>query len=89
VPNYRERLRQAQYRRLATRAGILERTFQQSPECKIMRQLIVSDCWQLKMEIDSYNENYNKAKPIQSVFDFIDDLAELEIQAKEHPRQAA
>jgi DNA-binding transcriptional regulator PaaX len=53
------------------------------------RQLIVSDCWQLKMEIDSYNENYNKAEPIQSVFDFIDDLAELEIQAKEHPRQAA
>jgi len=53
------------------------------------RQLIVSDCWQLKLEIDSYNENFNKAKPIQSIFDFSDDLAELEIQAKEHPRQAA
>jgi len=46
------------------------------------RQLIVSDCRQLKLEIDSYNENYNKEKPIQGFFDFTDDLAELEIQAK-------
>jgi len=53
------------------------------------RQLIVSDCWQLKLEIDSYNENFNKARLIQSVFDFRDDLAELELQVREHPRQAA
>lgn len=46
------------------------------------RQLIVSDCRQLKLEIDSYNQNYNKEKPIQGYFDFTDDLAELEIQAK-------
>jgi hypothetical protein len=53
------------------------------------RQLIVSDCWQLKLEIDSYNENYNKGALIQGVFDFTDDMAELEIQAKEHPYEAA
>jgi hypothetical protein len=53
------------------------------------RQLIVSDCWQLKLEIDSYNENYNQGQVIQTVFDFTDDLAELEIQAMEHPRRAA
>jgi hypothetical protein len=52
------------------------------------RQLIVSDCWQLKIEIDSYNENFNKEKPVQTVFDFTDDLAELEIQSKQ-ARQAA
>ena len=53
------------------------------------RQLIVSDCWQLKLEIDSYNENYNKGKLVQTVFDFNDDLAELEIQAKQHQQRAA
>jgi len=53
------------------------------------RQLIVSDCWQLKLEIDSYNENYNKGKLVQTVFDFNDDLAELEIEAKEHQQRAA
>ncbi len=47
------------------------------------RQLIVSDCRQLKTEIDSYNQNYNKEKPIQGFFDFTDDLTELEIQAKQ------
>jgi hypothetical protein len=52
------------------------------------RQLIVSDCWQLKLEIDSYNENFNKEKPVQTTFDFTDDLTELEIQSKEG-RQAA
>ena len=46
------------------------------------RQLIVSDCRQLKLEIDSYNENYNAGRPIQGIFDFRDDMAELEIQAK-------
>ncbi len=44
------------------------------------RQQIVSDCYHLKIAIDSYNENWNKTgKPIQGCFDFRDDLAELEI----------
>ena len=42
------------------------------------RQQIVGDCRQLKLDTDSYNENNNPGKPIQMVFDFTDDLAELE-----------
>lgn len=53
------------------------------------RQLIVSDCWQLKLEIDSYNENYNNGRPIQGVFNFTDDMSELEIQSKAVPSNAA
>lgn len=42
------------------------------------RQQIVGDCRQLKTDADSYNENSNPTEPIQLVFDFRDDLAELE-----------
>jgi hypothetical protein len=45
------------------------------------RQQIVMDCHQLKMDTDSYNENFNKEKPIQMIFDFTLDLAELEIMS--------
>jgi hypothetical protein len=43
----------------------------------------------LKLEIDSYNENYNHEKLIQGIFDFTDDLDELEIQAKTRSAHAA
>jgi hypothetical protein len=46
------------------------------------RQGIVMDCHQLKLDVDSYNENYNTEKPIQMIFDFGLDLAELEIMAE-------
>lgn len=42
------------------------------------RQQILGDCRQLKTDVDSYNENYNSAEPLQMVFDFTDDLAEAE-----------
>jgi len=42
------------------------------------RQQVVGDCRQLKLDTDSYNENNNPGKPIQMVFNFTDDLAELE-----------
>jgi hypothetical protein len=42
------------------------------------RQQIVGDCRQLKTDADSYNDNANPGKPIQMVFDFTQDLAELE-----------
>jgi hypothetical protein len=45
------------------------------------RQQIVGDCWQLKMDVDSYNENKSPGRPIQMVFDFTDDLAEMEAVA--------
>ena len=42
------------------------------------RQRIVGDCKQLKIDVDSYNDNYNaSAEPIQVVLDFTDDVAEL------------
>ena len=42
------------------------------------RQQIVGDSRQLKADVDSYNENYNDALPIQIVFDFTEDVEELE-----------
>jgi hypothetical protein len=46
------------------------------------RQQIVMDCHQLKLDVDSYNENFNKGRKIQTVFDFRNDLEELELISK-------
>ena len=43
------------------------------------RQQILGDCRQLKTDVDSYNENYSTVDPIQMVFNFTEDLAELEL----------
>jgi hypothetical protein len=43
------------------------------------RQQIVMDCHQLKMDADSYNQNYNYGRPIQMIFDFRNDLEEMEL----------
>ena len=45
------------------------------------RNRIVGDCRQLKTDADSYNDAHPEAPPIQMVFDFTDDLAELEAVA--------
>lgn len=58
--------------RFATRKH-METAFQQR------RQSIVGDCKQLKNDLDSYNENFNPAEPIQVVFNFVDDLEEAEL----------
>ena len=42
------------------------------------RQQILGDCRQLKIDVDSYNENRCPDEPIQMIFDFTLDLAELE-----------
>lgn len=39
---------------------------------------IVGDCRQFKTDVDSYNDAHEDAEPIQVVFDFTMDLAELE-----------
>jgi len=49
---------------------------------KQRRQQIVSDCRQLQIDVDSYNENHPKEKPVQMVFNFTMDLQELEMAAK-------
>lgn len=46
------------------------------------RQQIVGDCKQLKLDVDSYNANWNTGAPIQMIFDFSDDLAEAEAAAQ-------
>jgi hypothetical protein len=43
------------------------------------RQQVVGDCAQLKRDVDSFNENRSSVKPIQMVFDFTQDLAEIEV----------
>lgn len=45
------------------------------------RQQIVGDCRQLKMDVDSYNANWNTGSSIPMVFDFTDDMAEAEAGA--------
>lgn len=45
------------------------------------RQQIVGDCRQLKADVDSYNDANPTESPIQMVFDFSMDLAELEAVA--------
>ena len=42
------------------------------------RERIVDDCRQLKTDVDSYNDTHPDRVPIQLVFDFTEDLAELE-----------
>lgn len=42
------------------------------------RKAIVGDCRQLKVDCDSYNDAHAGAAPIQLIFDFTMDLAELE-----------
>lgn len=41
------------------------------------RQQIVGDCRQLKTDADSYNDNKCPDNPIQLIFDFTQDLAEI------------
>lgn len=42
------------------------------------RQQILGECHQLKIDVDSYNQNRNSSEPIQVVFDFTTDLEELD-----------
>jgi hypothetical protein len=42
------------------------------------RKQILGDCKQLKADVDSFNDNRNPENPIQVVFDFTLDLAEIE-----------
>jgi len=43
------------------------------------RHQMVANCLQLKNDVDSYNENRKPTSPIQMIFDFTDDLTELEL----------
>jgi len=51
------------------------------------RQQVVGDCFQLRTDVDVYNDKHPKNEPIQMVLDFSDDVAEL--QAAAEAREAA
>ena len=40
----------------------------------------MGDCLQLKMDIDSFNANRRTAEPIQTSWDFTEDLREIEAE---------
>jgi hypothetical protein len=62
----------ADMRHPSTKRDHMETSLQQR------RRGIVGDCHQLKIDADSYNENWNRGKTIQLVFNFEPDLAELD-----------
>jgi hypothetical protein len=45
------------------------------------RGQILGECKQLKSDVDSYNQNASLGRPIPMIFDFTDDLAEMEALA--------
>lgn len=42
------------------------------------RKSIVSDCYQIKQDVDHFNEHRGGDKPIQMILDFAEDVAEME-----------
>jgi hypothetical protein len=66
--------------RTATREH-MENAFQ------LRRRQIVGDCWQLKTDGDSFNDNHPDASPIPLVFDFTPDLEEMEQPSEYDPGQ--
>jgi hypothetical protein len=42
------------------------------------RDRIVDDCWRLKSDVDSFNENRRPRREVQMVFDFRNDMIERE-----------
>jgi len=52
------------------------------------RNQVIGDCYQLKQDVDSYNEFYNKGEQIALPLDFGPDVAEAEQMAKDRRRAA-
>ncbi len=46
------------------------------------RQLVLSNCHQLKTDVESYNENWNGGEQLELSFDFTEDLEELEMPSE-------
>ncbi len=51
------------------------------------RSRLLSGCQQLKIDVDSFNENNALDEPVQMVFDFTKDLEELERPGEYPPRK--
>lgn len=46
------------------------------------RRSIVDDCFQVKQDVDHFNDEHTGEPPIQIVLDFADDVAEMEAAAR-------
>jgi hypothetical protein len=49
---------------------------------RLRRNQIVGDCFQLKQDVDTFNDNYNKGEEILLPLDFTPDVEEAEEMAK-------
>ncbi len=47
------------------------------------RQQVVGDCFQLKTDVDVYNDAHSQEQPIQMVLDFTVDVEELQLEQTE------
>lgn len=59
--------------------SFLEKSFGQR------RKAIVDDCFQIKQDVDHFNDEHPKEEPIQMIIDFTDDVAEIEAAARRAP----
>jgi hypothetical protein len=50
---------------------------------RLRRNQIVGDCYQLKQDVDTYNDRYNKGEQILLPLDFTPDVEEMEEMTKE------
>jgi hypothetical protein len=46
----------------------------------LRRRRIVSECKQVKTDVDSYNDTHSEERPIQMVLDFTQDVREMELE---------
>lgn len=53
------------------------------------RKSIVDDCFQIKQDVDHFNDEHLEEEPIQMIIDFTDDVAEIEAAAREEPGEEA
>ena len=54
------------------------------------RRLVIGECNQLKMDVDSYNENANQGSQLEMSFNFEPDLAEkAAVREFERAKEAA
>lgn len=49
------------------------------------RKSIAGDCFQVKQDVDHYNDANPAESPIQMILDFTDDVAEMEAAARQDP----
>jgi len=59
--------------------GFMEKSFAQR------RKSIVDDCFQVKQDVDHFNDHNKAEEPIQIILDFSDDVAEMEAAARQQP----